>query len=86
LSDEPESMHYNPKVDLYLARTDHPLTAEIRKVREIVLSTDDRIEETVKWNSPTFVYHGNMEDIASKEPALRELVMEWIRMQEGEEE
>lgn len=29
------------------------------RVREIILS-DDRMTETIKWKSPTFVYLGNM--------------------------
>jgi hypothetical protein len=53
-------MNRNPKVDEYLLKKDHPMTAEIQKVREIILSTDDRIEETIKWSSPTFTYEGNM--------------------------
>lgn len=39
---------------------DHPLDAEIRRVREIILSTDDRVTEAVKWNSPTFIYKSNI--------------------------
>jgi len=122
-------MNLNPRVDEYLIKKAHPLTTEIQKVREIILSTDDRIEETIKWGSPTFVFNGNMasffmnakkfvslmfhygasmpnqsgllqgegkqgrtarfedlEDIDKKELALRELVTEWIQMQEEEEE
>ena len=33
---------------------------EIERVREIILKTDDRIEEAIKWKSPTFMYKGNM--------------------------
>ena len=53
-------MNINPAVDEYLLKKDHPLTPQIQKVREIILSTDDRIEETIKWSSPTFIYKGNM--------------------------
>lgn len=53
-------MNLNPEVDAYLLKKGHPLTAEIQKVREIILSTDDRMEETIKWSSPTFLYKGNM--------------------------
>ena len=53
-------MNINPAVDEFLLKKDHPLTAEIQRVREIILSTDDRIEETIKWSSPTFIYKGNM--------------------------
>ena len=55
-----ESMNINPKVDTFLSEKNHPMTAEIQEVREIILSTDERIEETIKWSSPTFVYKGNM--------------------------
>ncbi len=53
-------MNKNPKVDEYLAQKSHPLTAEIEKVREIILNTHPQIEETIKWSSPTFMYKGNM--------------------------
>ena len=53
-------MNINPEVDTYLEKKDHPLTKEIQKVREIVLSTDDRITEAIKWSSPTFIYKGNI--------------------------
>ena len=53
-------MNKNPKVDDYLTKKAHPLSREIKRVRDIILATDDRIEETIKWSSPTFIYKGNM--------------------------
>jgi len=53
-------MKLNPEVDKFLAKRNHPLSNEINKVREIILATDDRIEETIKWSSPTFMYKGNI--------------------------
>ena len=53
-------MKKNPEVDRFLAEKNHSLTGEINKVREIILDTDDRIEEAIKWNSPTFMYKGNI--------------------------
>ncbi len=53
-------MNTNPEVDTYLSKKAHPLTSEIQRVREIILSVDDRIEETIKWQSPTFMYKGNI--------------------------
>ena len=47
-------------VNEFLDKKNHPLTAEIQKVREIILGTDNRIEEAIKWSSPTFIYKGNM--------------------------
>ncbi len=53
-------MNKNPIVDEYLQKKKHPLTAEIQRVREIILETHPDMEETIKWSSPTFVYKGNM--------------------------
>ena len=53
-------MNKNPDVDAYLAKKNHPLTVEIQAVRKIILSIDDRVEETIKWSSPTFMYKGNI--------------------------
>lgn len=53
-------MNVNPAVDTYLQKKEHPMTAEIQRVREIILAADDRIEEAIKWSSPTFIYKGNI--------------------------
>jgi uncharacterized protein YdeI (YjbR/CyaY-like superfamily) len=50
----------NPKVDAFLKKRNHPLTTEIQRVREIILSIDKRIEEDIKWSVPTFKYKGNI--------------------------
>lgn len=53
-------MKINPDVDKLFEQKNHPSDAEIRRVREIILSTDDRVEEAVKWSSPTFIFKGNI--------------------------
>ena len=53
-------MNTNPDVDQFLEKKDHPMTAEIQEVRRIILSTDKRITEAIKWSSPTFIYKGNI--------------------------
>ncbi len=53
-------MNINSEVDEYLSKKGHPLTKEIDKVRKIILETDPRVEECIKWSSPTFMYKGNM--------------------------
>jgi hypothetical protein len=40
----------------------------MQRVREIVLGTDPRIEESIKWSTPTFSFEGN---IASFAPAKK---------------
>lgn len=48
------------EVDRYLDEKNHPLTVEIQAVRKIILESDPRMEECIKWSSPTFLYKGNM--------------------------
>ena len=64
-------MNFNPEVDRWLVGTDHPLTQVIQKVREAILSSDPRVEECIKWKSPTFTFRGN---IASINPQARQFV------------
>ncbi len=37
----------------------HPLKAEIEQLRQLILSADTNITETIKWNAPNFCYKGN---------------------------
>ncbi|MEO0552357.1 MAG: DUF1801 domain-containing protein [Bacteroidota bacterium] len=53
-------MNKNPIVDEYLKKKAHPMHKEIELVLEIILDSHPHMEETIKWNSPTFIYKGNM--------------------------
>ncbi len=53
-------MNINPEVEEYLKKKTHPMDAEIRRVREIILNVHPDITESIKWASPTFIYKGNM--------------------------
>jgi uncharacterized protein YdeI (YjbR/CyaY-like superfamily) len=57
---ESEAMNINPQVDEFMAKLDHPLKSELQRVREIILATDDKMTEVIKWGGPTFVYKGNL--------------------------
>ena len=48
------------KVDAYMQKLKHPLADVIAALRKIILSTDDKIGEEIKWNAPTFFYAGEM--------------------------
>ena len=48
------------EVDAFLKEKNHPMTAEIQRIREIILETDEKIGEAIKWKSPTFMYKGNI--------------------------
>ncbi|MBX7111681.1 MAG: DUF1801 domain-containing protein [Dehalococcoidia bacterium] len=53
-------MTRNPDVDHWLEERAHPLDVAMRRARDIILATDDRITESIKWNTPTFEFHGNI--------------------------
>jgi hypothetical protein len=56
----------NPDVDRWLDEAAHPLEATLRRARDIILSADSRITESIKWKTPTFAFNGN---IASFNPS-----------------
>jgi hypothetical protein len=61
-------MNINPDVEAWFAEKE-PVQAEaMLLVREIILGCDPRIEEAIKWSTPTFMYKGN---IASFNPAKK---------------
>jgi uncharacterized protein YdhG (YjbR/CyaY superfamily) len=54
-------MTRNSGVDAWFAATARPLDAAMQRVRDIILTVDPRITESIKWKTPTFAYKGNIE-------------------------
>jgi Domain of unknown function (DU1801) len=50
----------NPDVHEWFADYDNPLKDVLLYMRRVILGSDERIEETIKWKSPTFLYKGNI--------------------------
>ena len=50
----------NPAVDAWFGHYDNPQKDLVQAVREVILRTDERVAETIKWQAPTFVYDGNI--------------------------
>jgi uncharacterized protein YdhG (YjbR/CyaY superfamily) len=48
------------EVDAWMAKYDNPQKPVVQAVRMIILGADRRITETIKWQSPTFAYKGNL--------------------------
>lgn len=48
------------EVDQWFSKYDNPMKDVVLRVRRILLAADDRLEETIKWQSPTFTYKGNL--------------------------
>jgi hypothetical protein len=61
-------MNRSPEVDQWFDAADHPMDAELRRARDIILGADERVTEAIKWKTPTFSYKGN---IASFNPSKR---------------
>ena len=50
----------SPRVDDWFKTYNNPQKELVQQVRDIVLNTDERIEEDIKWQAPTFIYKGNI--------------------------
>jgi hypothetical protein len=51
---------HSKEVDAWFARYENPKKDVVLRIREIVLAADPRIEESIKWQAPTFSYNGNL--------------------------
>lgn len=47
-------------VDAWFEKHDNPMKPVVQEVRKVILQADQRIEETIKWQAPTFMYRGNL--------------------------
>lgn len=47
-------------VDAWMAKYDNPQKALVQAVREVIMATDPRVGECIKWQAPTFTYKGNI--------------------------
>lgn len=66
----------NPEVDAWFAEKQHPLNDAMQLARGIILETDDRIAESIKWKTPTYAYKGN---IISFNPAKKHVSLMFHR-------
>ncbi len=48
------------EVDDWLAGYDNPMKPVVQAVRQVILDTDPRISEAIKWQAPTFMFEGNI--------------------------
>ena len=61
----------NPEVDAWFDRYENPMKEVVLRTRELMLDADERIGETIKWSTPTFIYRGNL---ASFQPRAKQFV------------
>jgi hypothetical protein len=53
-------MGRNKDIDAWFSRSDNPRKDVMLRVRSIILGADSRIDECIKWQTPTFSYRGNL--------------------------
>lgn len=53
-------MSKNAEVDTWFADYESPLKDVMLRGRDVILEADTRIEECMKWKSPTFTFRGNI--------------------------
>jgi hypothetical protein len=53
-------MPRNSDVDAWFERYEHPMKDAMLRVRDIILAADGRMDECIKWQSPTFMFDGNL--------------------------
>lgn len=59
----------SPEVDAWFASYENPQKDVLLYMRQVILDSDARTEESIKWKSPTFSYKGN---IASFNPRSKQ--------------
>ena len=50
----------NPEVDAWFVAKEHPQEEAMQRVRSVILGVDDRVTESIKWQTPTFSFEGNI--------------------------
>ena len=58
MSDSPGNR--NPAVDAWFETYVNPQADLVQQVRSLVLAVSPDVTEAIKWQAPTFMYHGNI--------------------------
>ena len=61
-------MQTSAEVDAWFAAREHPMNEAMQRARQLILQADPRVTESIKWQTPTFAYRGN---IVSFNPAKK---------------
>jgi len=62
------------EVDAWFHGRSHPQLELMQAVREVILGADPRIGESIKWQTPTFAYKGNLVSINPQAKAYLSLL------------
>ncbi len=67
-------MPKRPEVERWLARYENPMKPVVMRLRDVVLATDPRVDECIKWQAPTFTFQGNIASFYPKSKAHASLM------------
>lgn len=73
-----KDIHDPQSVTAYIQKLEPEFAKMIEAMRQLILSTDKQVGEQIKWNSPSFFYHGPMKPFNPKE-YKRDIVVMNIR-------
>jgi hypothetical protein len=62
------------EVDVWMSRYNNPMRDVVQRVRQILLQSDERLTECIKWQTPTFVYEGFLASFYPKSESMTTLV------------
>jgi hypothetical protein len=57
-----------------MARYNNPMRDVVQRMRHIMLQSDERLTECIKWQTPTFVYKGYLASFFPKPETMTTLV------------
>jgi len=57
-----------------MTRYNNPMRDVVQRVRQILLQSDERLTECIKWQTPTFVYKGYLASFYPKSESMTTLV------------
>jgi hypothetical protein len=47
-------MPRSAEVDAYMGALEHPMAGQVERLRSAILGVDARVNESIKWNAPSF--------------------------------
>jgi len=57
-----------------MTRYNNPMRDVVQRLRQIMLQSDERLEECIKWQTPTFVYKGYLASFYPKPTSVATLI------------
>jgi len=62
-------------VDAYMDALEHPMAAQVERLRTAILELDPRINESIKWNAPSFYIDGHFATFNLHNPDRVQIVL-----------